>query len=57
VFTDREYTAVGHVLSVGDSPKSEYVWYESVLHDRGERIASMIMQLRFMKASSPLWTD
>ncbi len=57
VFIEREYAVAGKILAVGDTPKSEYVWYESVLRepDNGRDIASMIMMLRLMKASSPLW--
>ena len=56
-FVDREYLATGEVLAVGETPKSEYYWYESQLHDPqgGEAVMSMIMMLRFMKRSSELW--
>jgi hypothetical protein len=35
------------------------LWYESILTDpvEGKDVASMLMMLRFMKASSPLWTS
>lgn len=57
-FVDREYEASGEVLAVGETPKSEYYWYESELRDTaGDAVASMIMMLRFMKASSALWAD
>ncbi len=68
VFADRDYVASGRVLAVGDTPKSELYWYESVLDEPGGgpasprdgaggpgHVARMIMLLRFMKASSPLW--
>jgi hypothetical protein len=55
VFDDRPYTCSGELLAVGETPKSEYIWYRSTLHDHGRDIAQMIMMLRFMKASSPLW--
>jgi hypothetical protein len=55
IFVDRDYTCSGELLAVGESPKSEYVWYRSTLHDGGTDVAQMIMMLRFMKASSPLW--
>jgi hypothetical protein len=59
VFTDRDYEVSGTVLAVGDTPKSEYVWYESTLREPGSArdVASMIMMLRLMKASSPLWSS
>jgi hypothetical protein len=57
VFLERDYEVSGRVLAVGDTPKSEYVWYESVLREPGAArdVASMILMLRLMKASSPLW--
>lgn len=59
VFVDRDYEVSGTVLAVGDTPKSEYVWYESTLHEPGgaRDVASMVMMMRLMKASSPLWRD
>lgn len=51
---DRTYTVSGKVLSVGESPKTEYVWFDSFADDAdGTRVAAMRMQLRFMKASAP----
>jgi hypothetical protein len=53
---DRTYDVGGQVLAVGESPKTEYVWFESYANDPdGTRIAEMRMQLRWMKASSPLY--
>jgi hypothetical protein len=55
VFVDRPYRASGHVVAVGQSPKTEYMWFESALDEGDKRIAEMRMLLRFMKASSPLY--
>ncbi|HYB91005.1 MAG TPA: hypothetical protein VEC38_08165 [Candidatus Binataceae bacterium] len=56
VFVDQTYRATGHVIAVGQSPKTEYMWFDSALDDSGsKRIAEMRMLLRFMKASSPLY--
>jgi hypothetical protein len=57
VFADRSYEVGGQVLAVGTTPKTEYVWFETVLREPGRArdVASMLMMLRFMKASSPLW--
>jgi hypothetical protein len=57
LFADEDYVARGRVLAVSDTPKTEYFWYESTVADRtaGVDRASMLMMLRFMKASSPLW--
>lgn len=57
VLVARDYEARGRVLAVGETPKTEYVWYESVISGGGEDVASMLMMLRFMKASSPRWRD
>jgi hypothetical protein len=56
-FVDTDYVADGRVLAISDTPKTEYVWYEAVLTDaaEGTAVASMLMMLRFMKVSSPLW--
>lgn len=53
---DETYTVTGQVLAVGQSPKTEYLWFDSLASDsRGRATASMRMLLRFMKASSPLY--
>jgi hypothetical protein len=57
VLMERDYTVSGQVLAVGQTPKTEYLWYETVMRDGSTDIASMLMMLRFMKASSPLWAD
>lgn len=53
---DHPYRVGGHIVALGQSPKTEYMWFETELDDReGKRIAEMRMMLRFMKASSPLY--
>jgi hypothetical protein len=54
VFIDRPYTTSGEVVARGQSPRTEYIWYESYLEDDGKRVAEMLMQLRFMKGSAEL---
>jgi hypothetical protein len=57
-FLDRQYRIGGEILAVGESPKTEYVWFESYANTPdGERIAEMRMQLRWMKASSELYAE
>lgn len=51
----RDYVNRGEVLHVGETPKSEYVWYRTTLSEGGTDVAEMIMMLRFMKRSSDLW--
>lgn len=54
----RDYTCSGEVFAVGQSPKTEYMWFETGLDDAaGLRVAEMRMQLRFMKASSKLYPE
>ncbi|MGH7778437.1 MAG: hypothetical protein ACREQR_01230 [Candidatus Binataceae bacterium] len=56
VLIEHPYRVGGHVVALGQSPKTEYMWFETELDDReGKRIAEMRMLLRFMKASSPLY--
>ncbi len=57
VFVDRDYEVRGTVHALGTTPKTEYVWYETIASEPGggNDVASMLMMLRFMKASSPLW--
>ncbi len=55
---DTTYEVSGEVVAVGASPKTEYVWYDSRAVDTsGEVAVSMRMQLRWMKASSPLYAE
>ena len=54
---DRDYALRGRILTLGDTPKTEYYWYESILVDAetGRDVVGMLMQLRTMKASHPAW--
>jgi hypothetical protein len=55
---ETTYTVSGEVVAVGASPKTEYVWYDSRATDHTGAVAvSMRMQLRWMKASSPLYGE
>jgi hypothetical protein len=55
VFVEHPYRVGGSILALGQSPKTEYMWFETALDepDGGQRVAEMRMLLRFMKASSP----
>jgi hypothetical protein len=57
VFADHDYEITGQILAIGQTPKTEYLWWETVMRDGDADVASMIMMLRFMKASSPLWRE
>ncbi len=53
---NHAYHIESHVVCVGQSPQTEYVWYESTAFaTSGEPVANMLMQSRVMKASSPLY--
>jgi hypothetical protein len=55
---DTPYRVRGSIASVGQSPKTEYFWFDTELDDLdGKRIAEMRMLLRFMKASSELYRE
>ncbi len=58
LFVDRDYIARGRLLEAGSTPKSEYLWLESRLHDADSEkvVAELLIMYRFMKASSPLYT-
>jgi len=55
--TGVPYRKSGVVACVGESPKTEFAWFDSWLHDSaGTLIAEMRHMTRWMKMSSPLWT-
>lgn len=56
VLVGEPYRAAGHLISLGQSPKTEYLWFEAYMDDQQDRRrAEMRMMLRFMKASSPAY--
>lgn len=57
VFVEHDYECQCTVLATGETPKTEYLYYQATLHEPGsdERVLTMIMMTRFMKASSRLW--
>ena len=58
VRVETDYTVSGHVVAVGQSPKTEYMWFETQMDDAsGKRIAEMRMLLRWMKASSDRYPE
>jgi hypothetical protein len=58
VFVDHDYETQAKVLAIGETPKTEYLYYEANLFepDGDHPLLSMIMMLRFMKTSSKLWS-
>jgi hypothetical protein len=58
VIVGQDYEVTGHVVAVGQSPKTEYMWFETGASDAtGKRVAEMRMLLRWMKASSPKYAE
>jgi hypothetical protein len=58
VLAEHPYRVGGSVVALGQSPKTEYMWFETALNEAdGKRVAEMRMLLRFMKASSPKYKD
>jgi hypothetical protein len=58
VFLDRPYTVEGTVIGVGESPKTEYVWWDALARGEDGRVAARMRHLlRFIKASSPLYPE
>lgn len=55
---DVDYVARSRILKLSESPKTENVWYEVIFREPGaNRDAGLVLYcLRFMKASSPLWS-
>jgi hypothetical protein len=57
VFVDRDYLLTSRILSVGATPRTEYLWFESELRDPAhgrEIVATKLMMCRWMK-SGPLY--
>ncbi|MGI9325182.1 MAG: hypothetical protein ACR2PZ_08195 [Pseudomonadales bacterium] len=51
---NRRYQLSSEVVCVGESPQTEFVWYDTTArNEAGEMVATMRMQSRVMKASSP----
>ena len=52
-----DYVARTKMLKLTESPKTENAWYEVLVADHaGKDVARVVYYLRFMKASSPLWS-
>src|SRR5208283_1267980 len=54
---DTPYKLRAKVLALSESPKTENVWYRAWAADpeTGQDVTSMLMYLRYMKASSALY--
>lgn len=55
---NRDYHLTSKVLCVGQSPLTEFVWYETQAYDtEGNRVVTLLIQSRCMKASSPAYQE
>lgn len=52
VHADVEYRVRSVAVATGESPKTEFLWFDSTATLDGTDVATMRMQLRWMKASS-----
>ena len=53
---NQDYHLSSRVVCVGQSPQTEFVWYDTdAFNTQGERVASLRMQSRAMKSSSPAY--
>ncbi|MEK9871371.1 MAG: hypothetical protein VW831_16740, partial [Gammaproteobacteria bacterium] len=53
---NRDYRIETEVVCVGQSPQTEYLWYDMAAFDNDNQlVATLRMQSRAMKASSPLY--
>jgi hypothetical protein len=57
VLADRDYAVSGRILALGETPKTETIWYEAMLSNDGREVASFLHMSRLLKASSPLWAE
>jgi hypothetical protein len=56
VFLDRPYWVEGRVVGAGESPKTEYLWWDATASDEtGAVVVRMRHLFRFIKASSSLY--
>ena len=55
---EQDYENWSRLLAIGETPKTEFIFYESILADpaTGDEIMRMLMMSRVMKASSPLYS-
>ena len=59
VFAGKEYINSGKILAVGETPKTEYYWFEGLLTgpDTKIKIAESLILIRIMKISSSLYPE
>jgi acyl dehydratase len=53
VFLGETYDVSGEIVALSETPKTEVLWFDSWAEAGGQRVATMRMMLRSMKAASP----
>ena len=53
VLLNQAYDVSGEIVALSETPKTEVLWFDSWAGARGQRVATMRMMLRSMKAASP----
>lgn len=56
LMADTDYVARTKILKLTESPKTENSWHTVTFAKDGADIARVLFYLRFLKASSPLWS-
>lgn len=57
-FVDRPYRVRATAVGVGESPKTEYLWWDlAIAEPDGREIAAIRHLLRFLKGDSPLYPE
>ena len=55
---NHDYRIESEVVCVGQSPQTEYVWYETQAYDTEDKlVVTLLMQSRAMKASAPEYAE
>ena len=55
VLVDQPYEVTITIAAIGDSPKTEILWYDAAAYDGETLVATARVLSRFVKASSPLY--
>ncbi len=57
VFVDHPYEVTITIAAIGDSPKTEILWYDAAAYDGETLVATARVLSRFVKASSSLYSS
>ncbi len=57
IHSDQPYSVTGKIVAINHSPKTEGIWQDVTLSDATGAVATVRIQSRFVKSTSPLWTE